>query len=86
MLDLDILFICRLILSFFYIPQGNRTQSGGEGIAIIKIWNGVVFFIDPQCKSAHSGYRDQEIGIISFQHRSSQLWAQFCQQTEGFEK
>ncbi len=29
--------------------------------------------IDPQIKSAHSGYRDQAIGIMSIQCKSSQL-------------
>ena len=28
---------------------------------------------DPQIKSAHSGYRDQAIGIMSIQCKSSQL-------------
>ena len=31
------------------------------------------FSIDPQIESAHSGYQDQVIGIISIQQNSSQL-------------
>ena len=35
------------------------------------------FFLDHQIKSAHSGYRDQAIGIMSIENKSSQLsrWA-----------
>ena len=36
----------------------------------MKIWK---VFIEPQIKSAHSGYQDDSIRIMSIQNKSSQL-------------
>jgi len=52
MLDIDLLLICRLNYSLFYIPHFYRTQSRGlkgalikDGITKMKIWKSVVFYL-----------------------------------------
>ena len=42
------------------------------GVTTMKIWKGTVF-LNPQIKSAYSGYRDQAIRILSIQHEIFQL-------------
>ena len=42
------------------------------GVTTMKIWKGTVF-LNPQIKSAYSGYRDQVIRIFSIQHKFFQL-------------
>ena len=76
MLDFDVLLICRLIWPFFLIiisGQGLNEALIMGGI-IEKRYEKIWVCLDSLIKSAHNGYRDQVMGILSIK-KSSQVWA-----------